>query len=194
MREAAAVVLGLADVVTTSRIEFKGEPVDARSPRRRWPEKPPSSAVTSPTCRQAYSTWMLWFIVTENHGMAGQSGALPPSPVGGGRPPEPAGAPPPGRRGVGRLEALYPLSPGPAARRGGAAGGGARPAHRAEQRAAGDVLDPRQLRARGDRQALHAAPAGGRERGSPDVDERPTERACQAAQGVRCSLWPRHAS
>jgi pilus assembly protein CpaF len=48
--------------------------------------------------------------------------------------------------------------------RGGAAGGVPRPADRAQQRAAGHVLHPRQQRARGDREDVHAAAARRRER------------------------------
>ncbi|CAA9352060.1 MAG: type II secretion system protein E, partial [uncultured Frankineae bacterium] len=57
-------------------------------------------------------------------------------------------------------------APGPDHRGGGPAGGVPGPADQPEQRPAGDVLDPRQLGARGDRQDVHPAAAGRRERRS----------------------------
>ena len=68
------------------------------------------------------------------------------------------------------------MRPSPDHRRRGAAGGVPRPAHRAQQRAARDVHPPRQQRARGDHQDVHAAAAGRRERRQPVRRARPSRR------------------
>ncbi len=86
-----------------------------------------------------------------------------------GRAPDPAARARGHRRGAaarpGQGVAADAAEPGD--RGGGAVGGVPRPAARAQRRAAGDVHDPRQLRARGAGQVLHAAAAGGGEHQRP---------------------------
>ena len=110
---------------------------DAQRPGRRHPARASGSsrARRSSSCGSSHRDWV--------------AHAVPPAqPRGHGRDP----AAPAGQGGAAH-------APEPAARRRGARGRGARPAHRPERRRAGDVHHPRELGARGADQALHAAAA-----------------------------------